>query len=206
MNWINPPIFLRVFYGTDVIWSIPSKEKTIFLTFDDGPLPETTPEILTILKKYNAKATFFHVGRNVKQHPHIYRQVLGEGHVTGNHSFDHLNGWKTNTNNYVGNVKKCEEYFHTNLFRPPFGRIKFQQIKNLQKDYKIILWSVLSYDFHHAVTKEQCLENVKKNTKSGSIVVFHDSLKAREKVLYALPKLLEYYSKMGYQFAAIPAL
>ncbi len=204
MNLLKPPLLLKMIYGPDVIWNIPSEEDIIFLTFDDGPVPEATPEILTILKKYNAKATFFQVGENVKKYPELYQHVLNEGHSSGNHTFNHLNGWKTKTDDYTRNVEECTEYLDTNLFRPPFGRIKPRQVRNLKKDYKIILWSVLSYDFHSGVTNEQCLENVKKHTKRGSIVVFHDSIQAKEKVLYTLPKVLEYFSEQEYRFEAIP--
>ena len=123
-----------------------------------------------------------------------------------NHTFNHLNGWKTKTDVYLRNVDKCNEFMNVNLFRPPFGKIKPKQIKKLKKYYKIILWSVMSYDFHVGMTKEQCFENVRKHTRCGSIVVFHDSVKAREKVLYALPKMLDYFTKSGYQFKSVTAL
>ena len=206
MKFIKPPIFLKIFYGHDVIWNIPSREKTLYLTFDDGPVPEVTHDILSFLKIYNAKATFFYVGENVVKYPELFRKVLNEGHNTGNHTYNHMNGWKTRVDEYVDNVKKCNFVVQSKLFRPPFGKIKYQQIKKLRDEYRIIMWSALSYDFHDKVNPEQCFMNVRKNAQSGSIIVFHDSIKAREKVLYALPKVLDYFSEQGYNFKSIPLL
>ena len=203
MNWINIPFLLTILYGPYVTWSIPAKEKNIYLTFDDGPVPEVTPEILSILNSFKAKATFFQVGDNVKKYPELHRKVLDGGHTVGNHTFNHINGWKTNKDDYLSNVKKCDEYMHTPLFRPPFGKMKLKQIIELKKDFRIIMWSILSYDFHPKVSQEQCFDIVIQNVAKGNIVVFHDSIKAKEKVLYTLPRVLEYFSKMEYKFEAI---
>jgi len=190
-------------------WSFPLDKKEIYLTFDDGPIPEVTEFVLEELKKYNAKATFFCIGDNIRKHPKVFHQIHNEGHSIGNHTFNHLNGWKTSVNDYYINTQKAEEFIlkHTTslkLFRPPYSKIKRKQAKFLiSKGYKIILWSVLSADFDSKITKETCLENVLKNTKNGSIIVFHDSIKAHEKLRFVLPKVLEDFTKQGYVFKAI---
>ena len=182
---------------------MPEGNKSIYLTFDDGPQPEVTPLVLDILKKYNIKASFFCVGDNVFKHPDTFKRVVDEGHSIGNHTFNHLKGWKTSTNAYVDNINKCKEFFNTNLFRPPYGKISLGQLLRLRKEYKIILWSVMSYDFKKEISGEQCLQNVLKNTKDGSIIVFHDSVKSQERMLYALPRVIEYFLEKGYTFKSI---
>lgn len=204
MKYIRPPILIKCLYGSDVTWNMPSHEKVMYLTFDDGPVPDVTPEILYILKKYKAKATFFHVGENVKQYPDLYKKLQSEGHISGNHTLNHLNGWKTKTQDYVKNVEDCSEIFNTSLFRPPFGKIRRKQIQKLKRDYRIIMWSALSYDFDIKTSPQQCYKNVVKNAGDGSIIVFHDSIKAKRNVLYTLPKILNYFSEQGYQFKTIP--
>ncbi|MCK4638806.1 MAG: polysaccharide deacetylase family protein [Bacteroidales bacterium] len=168
------------------------------MTFDDGPTPDVTPEILNILKIFNAKATFFCIGKNVKNYPETFKKIIEAGHDIGNHTFNHLNGWKTKTKYFIKNIKKCEDYFESTLFRPPYGRISSSQIKLLKKEYTIIMWSVLTGDFDNKITKEQCLSNAINNTKAGSIVVFHNSKKAKEKVLYVLPKFLKHFIDKGF--------
>ena len=199
MYFITPSNILKKIYR-NLVWEIPTKEKVIFLTFDDGPVPEVTPDILDILKQYKSKATFFCLGKNVEKNPEIFKKIISSGHGIGNHTYEHLNGWKTKSNDYIDNIKKCNELFKTNLFRPPYGKITHRQIKLLKNDYSIILWSVLCGDFHKKVSKEKCLNNALKFTKEGSIIVFHDSLKTKEKVLYALPRFLEYFISKGYKF------
>lgn len=191
-------------------------KKEIYLTFDDGPTPEITNFVLNELKKYNAKATFFCIGKNIKNHPTIFKQIIKDGHSIGNHTQDHLNGWKNNNTSYIANVFSCEQTIkkhfsnsklktqNSKLFRPPYGKIKKKQAQVLiEKGYKIIMWSVLSGDFDTKLSKEKCLQNVLKHTTNGSIVVFHDSVKAAEKVKYVLPKMLEHFNKRGFVFKAI---
>jgi len=200
-------------------WRFKTEKKELYLTFDDGPIPEITPWVLKQLKKYQAKATFFCIGKNIKNHPEICKQLIQEGHTIGNHTYNHLNGWKNTTPKYLSNIEEAENTISTllsslknsdnypKLFRPPYGKIKASQTKNLQKKgYTIILWDVLSADFDTTISSETCLKNVLKNTENGSIIVFHDSEKAKEKLFYALPKVLEYYSKKGYTFKKITSI
>jgi peptidoglycan/xylan/chitin deacetylase (PgdA/CDA1 family) len=186
-----------------LVWEIPNNTKKIYLTFDDGPTPEVTPWVLETLKKYEIKATFFVVGENVKKHPEIYRQLINEGHTIGNHTYNHLNGWKTKSFDYLNNVGACAELVKTNLFRPPYGRIKNTQIKKLKQDYNIIMWDVLSGDFDASLSPDKCAENVINNTKSGSIIVFHDSIKAAKNLKYALPKAIKHLKSKGFVFEVI---
>ncbi len=198
----TPSIIQRLF--ANYTWSFPTKKKEIFLTFDDGPTPEVTEFVLDELKKYDAKATFFCIGKNVKCHHHIYERICEEGHTVGNHTFNHLNGFFTKNSEYIENIQQASAHIHSDLFRPPYGRLKSSQGKILTKQgYKIIMWSVLSGDFDHKVTPEKCLENVIQNTKEGSIVVMHDSIKAKEKIYYSLPKILSYFKEKGFAFSAI---
>ena len=205
------PRFMMRFFS-NYSWRFPSNKKEIFLTFDDGPTPEITKFVLSELKKYNAKATFFCIGKNIKNHPEIFSEIISDGHSIGNHTQNHLKGWKTNTEDYIDNVLEVEETlqllnFETlklNLFRPPYGKIKKSQAKEiLNKGYKIIMWDVLSADFDITISKEKCLQNVLENTTEGSIIVFHDSVKAAERMKYALPKVLKYFSDKGFVFKGI---
>ena len=201
----TPKLIQRLF--PKYIWKKASLTKTIYLTFDDGPTPKITQWTLDILKKYNAKATFFCIGDNIKKYPELLKSVYNDGHTIGNHTFNHLKGWRTDTNSYVKNTEKTQQLITSNskqLFRPPFGKIKRKQAKQLiKRGYKIVMWSVISYDWEVKVTPEQCLENVIKNSISGSIIVFHDSIKASKNMQYALPKVLEHFSSIGYQFKAL---
>lgn len=201
---------MRIF--SKYTWRFSAYKKEIYLTFDDGPTPEVTDFVLDELKKYRAKATFFCIGKNIKKHPSIFKQIILDGHSIGNHTNNHLNGWKTKTIDYVNNSLATKQNINEisnlkiteNLFRPPYGKIKRKQAKHLiDKGYKIIMWSVLSGDFDTNLSKEKCLENVLKNSSNGSIIVFHDSTKANEKLTYVLPKVLAYFSKKGFKFKAI---
>ncbi|MGM1057135.1 MAG: polysaccharide deacetylase family protein [Bacteroidota bacterium] len=196
-----------------LLWKLPSKQKILYLTFDDGPSPEITPWVLEILKIFEAKATFFCVGENVSTYPSIFQQILIEGHHIGNHTYNHLKGWKTSEKVYLENVQLAEAAIlkhskpttETNkLFRPPYGKILPGQIKSVQKlGYKIVMWDVISGDFDSKLSAENCYQNVIKNCSSGSIVVFHDSKKAANKLKEVLPKILKYYQERGFEFKAV---
>jgi len=207
MYLIKTPFWLRAFYPK-CTWNIPSNDKVIYLSFDDGPHPEATPFVLAELKKYHAKATFFCIGNNVLKHPNIYESILQEGHRVGNHTYDHMNGWKTTTNEYIENIKDATSLIESNLFRPPYGRITKRQIRALSSiknlPQQIIMWDVLSADFDLKLNGEDCARNVIKNTKPGSIIVFHDSQKAWDRMSVALPMVLAYFSQLGYRFETIP--
>ncbi|WP_443634103.1 polysaccharide deacetylase family protein [Candidatus Marifrigoribacter sp. Uisw_064] len=180
---------------------------SVYITFDDGPIPEVTPWVLDTLSRFKAKATFFCIGDNVQKHPLIYNRLLKEGHATGNHTFNHLNGWKTSTEDYSINCEKFEEILNlvqddkssiNTLFRPPYGKITSKQASILQKKgYSICMWDVLSADFDASISEEKCLQNVLKNIEPGSIIVFHDSLKAEKRLKYVLPKVLDYIYTNG---------
>lgn len=177
--------------------------KRLYLTFDDGPIPEITPWVLAQLRAYRAKATFFCVGANVEKNQPIYQQILAEGHEVGNHTFNHLNAWTTKQQAYLENVKACKQQVSSKLFRPPYGRLKWGQAKALQRQYKIVLWEILAGDFDAAISGEQCWQNVCKNASDGSIIVLHDSQKSWERLSYVLPKLLDYYHNKGFTFEAL---
>lgn len=199
----RPPFFFRFFSPEHLICRVPGMEKKICLTFDDGPIPELTPEVLRILDRYGAKATFFMVGDNVKRHPDVFREVMEKGHAVGNHTYHHLNGWKTPPAAYAEDVRRCEELFRTRLFRPPYGRFTPSQYMILKKDYLFVMWSLLTWDFHRNVTPEDCLSNALRATRPGDIVVFHDNLKAKTNLLYTLPRYLESLSRQNYSFGVI---
>ncbi len=188
------------------VWSFSKKEKIIYLTFDDGPTPEITEWTLAQLNKYHAKATFFCIGKNVQQYPKIYQKIVENNHSIGNHTHNHLHGLKTTTADYLDNINKAELAFQKKpkLFRPPYGKLSFSQAKKIRENgSKIVMWDVLSADFDTSISKEECLKNVIKHTSNGSIVVFHDSVKASEKLKFVLPQLLEYYTSKGYIFKSI---
>jgi peptidoglycan/xylan/chitin deacetylase (PgdA/CDA1 family) len=184
---------------------MPGEGKKIYLSFDDGPHPVATSFVLEELKKYHAKATFFCIGKNVAEYPFIYEQIIEEGHQVGNHSYNHLNGWKTRDKDYVDNIVMAKKLIDSNLFRPPYGRATKFQLKILAAQYGLtpVMWTVLSGDFDKKLSKEACLLNVLNNTKDGSIIVFHDSEKAYEKVQYVLPGVLHHFSERGFQFESI---
>ena len=200
MNRVEPPFFLRWLSPGYLVCDLPVREKVIFLTFDDGPVPGATPEVLDILSKYQAKATFFMVGDNVRKFPAVYESVVQNGHGIGNHTFHHLNGWHSSPGLYIDDVYRCREYFSTRLFRPPYGRFSPSQYFLLRKDFRFILWSVLTCDYHRHTTPEQCLKNAVDHTTSGSVVVFHDSEKSLNNVRYALPRFLDHFTNLGYTF------
>jgi peptidoglycan/xylan/chitin deacetylase (PgdA/CDA1 family) len=213
---VKAPWFLKKLMHPSLIWEKPTEEKILYITFDDGPHPNATPFVLDQLKQYNAKATFFCIGKNVTEQSGIYRRILDEGHKVGNHTFNHLNGWKTNNKTYIKNIFEAAKYIDSELFRPPYGRItKFQAslltstkhaVRNMNDSnfkFKIIMWSILSGDFDPKISPRRCFENVILNTKAGNIIVFHDSTKAWDKMNFALPKVLEHFSKQDYSFKAL---
>ncbi|HVW98309.1 MAG TPA: polysaccharide deacetylase family protein [Mucilaginibacter sp.] len=205
MYLVKTPWLLKKLYP-EFIWSARPASRCIYLTFDDGPIPIVTPFVLNILKQYDAKATFFCIGDNVCKHPDIFEQVKKDGHAIGNHTFSHLRGWDTDDRVYLDNFLKADELLRTNLFRPPYGRMKRSQLKLLQKarpGLQAIMWNVLSADFDVNTTPEKCLDNVLKKTTAGDIVLFHDSLKAKERMEYALPRAMEFWSREGYAFKAM---
>ena len=201
----------RLLYPS-LLWNIPRNRNNIYLSFDDGPHPEITSWVLETLSKYQAKATFFCVGENIDKHPNIFKKLIAEGHSFGNHTHNHLKGWNTSTTQYLENVLEAEAVisrFSRNsgdqrLFRPPYGKIKPSQAKRLQLlNYKIVMWDALSADFDSKISAEDCFNNVIENCKAGSIVVFHDSEKASEKLKSVLPRVLEYYSEKGFNFKGL---
>lgn len=217
-----PKIIKRLFFNQ--IWNIPNTENAVYLTFDDGPNPEITEKVLEILSKHQIKATFFCIGDNVRKHPEIFKKIISENHAIGNHTFNHLKGWKTSTQTYIENTVLCEEELlkfqvsnsksqsehlkldtgHSKLFRPPYGKITPWQSYKLRKlGYKIIMWDVLSKDYDVNLTPEICYENVIKNVTSGSIIVFHDSVKAQKNILNSLDKTIETLKSKGFNFEKI---
>jgi peptidoglycan/xylan/chitin deacetylase (PgdA/CDA1 family) len=203
--FIKTPWYLKKMYG-NLLWDIPGSEKVMYLTFDDGPNPTATPFVLEQLKKYNAKGTFFCIGKNVMEHPVLYKQLLDEGHVTANHTYNHLNGWKVSDEDYFKDIIDARKYIDSSLFRPPYGRITRFQARHLRVSslkFRVVMWDVVSGDFDTTITPDKCASNVLKHSRSGSIVVFHDSEKAFQNLQKALPATLEHFSVMGYRFEAI---
>ncbi len=214
--WVKTNYLVKKIFP-NYVWDIPNSENKVYLTFDDGPTPEITEWTLDQLKKNDAKATFFCIGNNIDKYPEIFTKVISEGHSIGNHTFNHLKGWKTSIEDYVENVTLCSNQIAesrkqkaetlnskfsnlpSNLFRPPYGKIKPAQSKILRKQgYKIIMWDIISFDFDASISKEKCLENVLRNVQSGSIIVFHDSVKAEQNLKYVLPKTLEFLKQNGF--------
>lgn len=199
---VRPPQILRKLYKGSV-WRMTKNEPIIYLTFDDGPIPELTPWVLDILRHYEIKATFFCVGENINKHPEIFKRIIDEGHQVGNHTYNHLKGWKTHNNSYFDNIAKCQTLTQTDLFRPPYGRITKSQYRALLLDYRIIFWDVLSYDYDALVSPEKCLDNCLKYTRNGSVIVFHDNIKAQKNLKFALPHYIEHFLKLNYKFAIL---
>ncbi|WP_298221316.1 polysaccharide deacetylase family protein [Flavobacterium sp.] len=210
--WIKTNRLIKRIFS-DYVWNVATVEKKVYLTFDDGPTPEITSWVLNQLKSFDAQATFFCIGDNIRKYSEIFNEVINEGHAIGNHTFNHYNGWKTKTSDYIENVLSCDETIiqnskfiihHSKLFRPPYGKIKKSQAKQLMDSgYKIIMWDVLSADFDATVTAEKCLKNVLKNIRPGSIIVFHDSAKAFKNLEYTLPRTLQFLKDNGYKCEGI---
>lgn len=206
MYFVKTPFWAKKFLFPHWRWTgcTIKGQKTVYLTFDDGPTPKITEWVLEELEKYRAKATFFCIGKNVEAHPEIFQQIGEKGHVIGNHTFNHFNGWQTPDVDYLQNVADCAQFISSNLFRPPYGRIKQRQAKLLRgQGYEIIMWSVLSGDFDESLSKEKCLSNVLANVEDGSIIVFHDSVKAFRLLEEVLPKVLEELEERGFVFECL---
>ncbi|MGM0612845.1 MAG: polysaccharide deacetylase family protein [Bacteroidota bacterium] len=198
----SPKIFNKI-TDSSVTWRMSQKNADLYLTFDDGPGPELTDEILDILREKNVPATFFCVGDNVRKYPETFRKIVDGGHTIGNHTYNHKNGWKTPNALYLSNIKKFDKHYSTRLFRPPYGRIKPSQIRRIKKDYQIIFWSLLSGDFDPDTSPGKCYNNVVNNLHNGAIIVFHDNLKAKNNMRIALPKVIDYAKKQNYRFRSL---
>ncbi len=206
---VKTPWWLKKMYPS-LVWDIPSEEKVLYLTFDDGPHKIFTPLVLSHLQQFNAKATFFCIGKNVGETPSVYSAILQQGHAVGNHTQNHLNGWKTKDDIYIQNIAEASAHIQSGLFRPPYGRItKFQAALLQQRQagpFVIIMWDVLSGDFDTDLSPERCLQNVMMYAKPGSIIVFHDSAKAFDRMNYALPRVLEHFSNRGFTFKTLSGI
>lgn len=203
MYLVKTPAIVKWIYPS-LVWHIPTKDKVIYLTFDDGPDKKVTPEVLELLTSFGAKASFFCVGEKVKQNKDLFSELLNQNHVAGNHTYHHLKGRKVSVKEYTENINNANHYIHSTIFRPPYGSITRKQIAEVKKEYKLIMWSVLTGDFDKKLSKEKVLRNSIKSTGKGSIVVFHDNAKFRKKMLYALEGCLNHFAALGYNFEAIP--
>ena len=197
------PLILQFSFFKQCEFKIPGEGKNIYITFDDGPVPEVTPIVLDLLDEYNAKATFFCVGDNVKKHLDIYNEILKRGHKVGNHTFHHIKGWNTKDEDYFADIQAANDLVHSDLFRPPYGRITPKQHYHLKKDYRIIFWSVISYDYNRLLTPRRVWRNVRNSVTNNDIVLFHDSIKAKDNMLYALKNALFFFTARGYKFKSL---
>lgn len=203
MYFVKAPSLLKKIYPEELIWKKETSD-TVYLTFDDGPHPFATQFALNELAKYDAKATFFCIGKNVANHPDIYAQILMAGHKVGNHTHTHLNGWKNKTDIYIQSIREANQLIQSDLFRPPYGRIRKNQAKEITRlGYSIIMWDVLCGDFDTKITPEKCWENIEQNIEPGSIIVFHDSSKAWERMQYALTHTLAFCQKQGWKMKTL---
>lgn len=199
----QPPQFIRLLYPK-AIWRMDKNERAVYLTFDDGPIPEITPWVLDLLDKYGIKATFFMVGDNVRKHPKEFQMVVERGHRIGNHTFNHIRGFEFLSQNYLANTDKANAYLQTNLFRPPHGHMRWMQYHVLKKKYQIVMWDLVTRDYSKRLNGPQVFEKVKKYARNGSIITFHDSLKSEENLKYALPRSIEWLLAEGYEFMVFP--
>ena len=198
----QPPIPYRMLFP-ETVWRIPMTEKAVYLTFDDGPIPEVTPWVLDVLDHYGIKATFFCVGDNVRKHPATFQQVVERGHSVGNHTMHHLQGAFTTTKRYVADINEADSYIHSALFRPPHGLIRWKQAAAIKGNMRIIMYDLVTRDYSQKLTREEVLNNVKRYTRNGSIIVFHDSLKSQQRLRWALPRAIEWLKDNGYKFLPI---
>lgn len=206
---VRTPGWLKRIYPR-CLWDMQEKEKCLYLSFDDGPHPQITPFVLDLLRKYNARATFFCIGGNVEKYPDTYRQLLAEGHSAGNHTRHHINGWKTGNGEYLKDIEEAGIHIQSHLFRPPYGRISRSQLRQLLdmkasngQNYKVVMWNILAGDWVQDLHPEKCLARISQKISDGDIIVFHDSEKAWDRMSYCLPRLLEQYSAKGYRFERI---
>lgn len=193
------PAFIQKLFP-NFVWRIPDAKGKLYLSFDDGPIPEVTSWVLDTLSEYDAKASFFCVGENVDRHPEIFQRILADGHTIGSHTHNHLSGWSTDNADYFKNARRCAQRVNSSLFRPPYGRMTRSQASFLQRHYQVIMWDVLSGDFDPEISADRCLDNVIQASQDGSIIVFHDSVKTIDKLEYVLPRVLEHFSSLGYEF------
>jgi peptidoglycan-N-acetylglucosamine deacetylase len=204
MYTIASPWWLQQLFPA-LCWHMPRNEKKIYLTFDDGPHPVATPFVLHALRAHQAKASFFCIGKNVAQYPQLYQQLLAEGHSVGNHTQNHISGWRHNDDSYFQDIGLAQQHIASNLFRPPYGRLKPGFVGRLKANgWQTIMWDVISADFDIKISPQQCLQNVLRHTKAGSIVVFHDSEKALDRLQFALPQMLQHFAAKDFQFCALP--
>lgn len=195
----QPPQFVRQLYS-GACWRTNASERAVYLTFDDGPIPEVTPWVLDVLDRYGVKATFFMVGDNVRKHPDEYKMVVERGHRIGNHTYHHLKGFEEHTDNYVANVDKAATLIKSDLFRPPHGFMRMGQYRALRERYRIIMWDLVTRDYNPKLTGDEVLDKVKRYARNGSIITFHDSLRATHNLYYALPRAIEWLLGEGYEF------
>ena len=199
---VYPPPYIRWIYP-QAIWTLPGKDKTVYLTFDDGPTPLVTEKILDLLDDYQAKGTFFCIGKNIEQHPLLFNLIKAKGHHIGSHTYSHLNGWKSNSSDYLQDYQKGRELAGSNLFRPPYGRILLNPLQTIQKQDKVIMWDILSKDYDATLPPEKILHNVLRNIKPGSIIVFHDSEKAKFNLEGVLEEIIVELKQKGLKFSTI---
>lgn len=201
---IEQPSFLLRFLYPGAEWRINPEEKAVYLTFDDGPIPEVTPRVLDILDHYGIKATFFMVGDNIRKHPAEFEMVKARGHRLGNHTYNHFGGMRHSVNEYLDNAQKANEYLHTDIFRPPHGWLRFSQYHRLKRHYRLVMWDLVTRDYSKRLTAEDVVNNVKRYARPGSIITFHDSLRSADKLWTALPQSIEWLQSQGYEFKMIP--
>ena len=199
---VRTPRFVKSLFP-DLIWDKQGDAKNLYLTFDDGPTPDVTEFVLDTLAQFNAKASFFCIGRNIVQNREIFQSIKDADHSIGNHTYNHLNGWRTDSTKYLNDIEECQRLVGTDLFRPPYGRITPKQASTLAKSFQVIMWDVLSGDFDRVLTPEKCTQNVLDHARPGSIIVFHDSKKAETKLRYALPLVLQHFTELGYAFRSL---
>ena len=199
LNYIRPPKLFPLLFR-DVVFRVPGIAKTIYITFDDGPTPGVSSEVLDILRKYGVKATFFVCGEKAERFQDLFRRICDEGHAVGNHSYSHLNGWKTKTTEYISDVERTQKLVQSKLFRPPYGKLTFRQYRILRKRYRIVVWDVMCGDFDPSVSAQLCFERIRQYAVPGSVIVFHDSEKALGKFPFLLEQTLDYFVEKGYQF------